>query len=210
MFFWLMRAWLVPMAHILWRTKVENAENIPVTGPVMLIANHQSNLDPVFLSCGNPRRMFAMGKSELFESRLSGWFYGGLGAFPIHRGKPDRKGLKKILELFYQGYLVLVFPEGGRNHNPGLGPLEPGVVFLADLTDTPILPAGITGSGRIIPSGKKLPRFHTVRVKFGRPFRLDEICPRAEAKTAAEKRKRTEMIMERVRQEIIALSDDAF
>ncbi|MFH1736666.1 MAG: lysophospholipid acyltransferase family protein [Actinomycetota bacterium] len=210
MFFWLMRAWLVPMAYLFWRAKVENAENIPVSGPVMLIANHQSNLDPVFLACANPRRMFAMGKSELFESRLSAWFYGGLGALPIHRGRPDRKGLKKILELFYQGNMVLVFPEGGRNHNPGLGPLEPGVVFLADLADVPVLPAGITGSGRIIPPGKKLPRFHTIKVKYGRPFRLDEISPRAEAKTGVEKKHRNELILERVRQEIIDLSDDAW
>lgn len=210
MFFWIVRMISVPLSYLLWRVKVEKAENIPVTGPVMLVANHQSNLDPVFLSCGNPRRMYAMGKSELFESRLSAMFYGGLGAVPIHRGRPDRKGIKKILELFYAGNMVIVFPEGGRNHNPGLGPLELGVVFLADLADVPILPAGITGSGRIIPPGKKLPRFHTIRVKFGRTFKLDEIYPRAEAKTGVEKKKRTKMIMEHVRQEIIALSDDAY
>ncbi len=210
MFFWFVRVISVPLSYLLWRVHVEGEENIPVAGPVMLVANHQSNLDPVFLSCGNSRRMFAMGKSELFESRLSAMFYGGLGAFPIHRGRPDRKGLKKILELFYQGYMVLVFPEGGRNHNPGLGPLEPGVVFLADLADVPILPAGITGSGRIIPQGKKLPRFHTLTVKFGRPFKLDDIYPRTEAKTPAEKKKRKEMILERVRAEIITLSDDAY
>lgn len=176
----------------------------------MLVANHQSNLDPVFLANANPRRLYAMGKAELFVNPLSRWFYSHLGAYPIKRGEPDRKGLKKILDLFYTGGMVIVFPEGGRNRNPGLGPLEPGVVFLADMTGVPILPAGIEGSGRIWPKGKRIPRFPKVRVKFGRPFTLEEVAPRRLAKTGAEKKARNVLLMKRIADEIKSLTEDAY
>jgi 1-acyl-sn-glycerol-3-phosphate acyltransferase len=210
MFFWFIRSLSVPLGRLLFRTTVTGAENIPLGGPVMLVANHQSNLDPIFLVTANPRRVFAMGKSELFINPWSKWFYLHLGAFPIKRGQPDRKGLKKILDLFYEGNVVLIFPEGGRNHEPGLGSLEPGVVFMADMTGVPILPAGITGTSLIWPKGAKFPRFPRVRVRFGHVFKIEDFAPRAAAKTTAEKRARQEVVLTRIRKEIEALSDDAF
>lgn len=198
----------MPLTRLLFRTSVTGSENIPLTGPVMLVSNHQSNLDPVFLSTGNPRRLYAMGKAELFVNPLSSLFYGGLGARPIKRGEPDRKGLKKILELFYAGNVVIVFPEGGRNREPGLGHMESGVVFMADLTGAQILPAGLEGSGRIWPKGKRFPRLPKVRVKFGRPFYANDVAP--PAVKAAEKKARNAAILNRVADEIKALTPDAF
>jgi 1-acyl-sn-glycerol-3-phosphate acyltransferase len=176
----------------------------------MLVGNHQSNLDPVFLATGNPRRLYAMGKAELFENPLSRWFYLHLGAFPIHRGKPDRAGLKKIIDLFNRGNMVLVFPEGGRNREPGLGPMEPGIVFLADMAGVPILPAGITGSGKISPKGAKTPRFPKVSVRFGQLFWLDDIAPKKPNMSAIDKKERQELLLKAVSGRIKQLSDDAF
>jgi 1-acyl-sn-glycerol-3-phosphate acyltransferase len=210
MFFWFIRTLAVPLARILFRTKVEGDEFIPQTGPVMIVGNHQSNLDPIFIACANPRRLYAMGKAELFVNPMSKWFYLHLGAYPIERGKPDRKGLKKIFELFYRGEAVIIFPEGGRNHNPGLGPMEPGVSFIADLIDPMILPVGITGSGRIWPKGNKLPRFPRVVVKYGRPFRISEEFPRVKSASAAEKKARQEAVLGYVSERIKQLSDDAY
>ncbi len=210
MFFWFIRAIAVPLGRLLFRTSVSGAENIPMAGPVMLVGNHQSNLDPFFISTANPRRLYAMGKAELFVNPLSRWFYLHLGAYPIKRGQPDRKGLKKILDLFYQGDAVIVFAEGGRFREPGLGPLEPGVVFLADMAAVPILPVGLQGPGMIWPKGAKLPRLPKVRVTYGRSFRIEDFAPRAAAKTAEEKRARQKAILDRIASEVKALTDDAF
>ncbi len=208
MFFWIFRSIVVPLTRLLFRTSVTGSENIPLTGAVMLVANHQSNLDPVFLATSNPRRLFAMGKAELFINPVSRLFYMGLGARPIKRGAPDRKGLKTILDLFYTGNVVILFPEGGRNHDPGLGPLEPGVVFIGDLTDVPILPAGISGSGKIWPIGNRLPRLPKVRVKFGRPFYLKDVVP--PASSPEERKKRNQNALKYIADRITALTPDAF
>ncbi len=210
MFFWLVRSIAVPLGRLLFRTTVAGAENIPMAGPVMVVGNHQSNLDPFFISTGNPRRLYAMGKAELFVNPISRWFYLHLGAYPIKRGQPDRKGLKKILDLFYQGSAVIVFAEGGRFREPGLGPLEPGVVFLADMANVPILPVGLQGPGLIWPKGARLPRLPKVRVRFGQTFMVADFAPRAAAKTGAEKRARQTAILDRIANEIKALTDDAF
>ncbi|MFA5867583.1 MAG: lysophospholipid acyltransferase family protein [Actinomycetota bacterium] len=208
MFFWIFRSIVVPLTRLFFRTSVRGSENVPLTGPVMLVANHQSNLDPVFLATGNPRRLFAMGKAELFVNPVSRLFYMGLGARPIKRGEPDRTGLKTILDLFYTGNVVILFPEGGRNHEPGLGPLEPGVIFIGDLTGVPILPAGISGSGKIWPKGNKVPRLPKVRVMFGRPFYLKDAVPPASSQ--AEKKKRNETALKFIGDQIKALTPDAF
>lgn len=210
MLFWIIRTIGVPFVRIFYRTRVEGSEFIPLTGAVMIVGNHQSNLDPVIMACANPRRMYAMGKAELFVNPISRWFYSHLGAYPIERGKPDRKGLKKILELFYRGEAVIIFPEGGRNQSPGLGPMEPGVAFIADLVDPLILPVGVTGSGHIWQKGSKLPGFPKIIVRFGRPFRVSEEFPRDKKAAAADKKIRQEAILAYVADRIKELSDDAF
>ena len=58
-----------------------------------------SHLDPPILSIYSPRRPYVIAKSELFSNALVGkWFY-SLGAFPIVRGKADRKAIRHAISL---------------------------------------------------------------------------------------------------------------
>mgnify|MGYP001196719399 CR=1 FL=1 len=83
-----------PLAHLIFPFKTLGREHIPPasdTDRIVLICNHISEIDPVFLEMGQRRHIYFMAKEELFHSRFNNWFFGKqLGAFPVRRGKGGR------------------------------------------------------------------------------------------------------------------------
>lgn len=146
-----------------YRWDVRGRENVPARGPLLVIANHFSWLDPPLVGTVLPRKVNFMAKRELFHSRLAAWVLRRLGAFPVRRGQPDRWALRHALSLLNQGQVVGLFPEGTRSRGP-LRPFEPGAALLAVKSGAPVLPVAIAGPYRL---GRR------VRVHIGRPFRVD-------------------------------------
>src|SRR5277367_4767043 len=78
--------------------KVYGVENVPKTGPVLLIANHQSYLDPVLVAVRLDRPVSFFAKSELFENRFFGWLIRSLHAFPVKLGENDIGAVRMTLQ----------------------------------------------------------------------------------------------------------------
>ena len=74
------------------RMKIHGVENMPLPGPVVVVCNHRSNLDPFFLGAAFPRQIHFMAKAELWKFKPLGWLIDKLGAFPVNRGEADRDG----------------------------------------------------------------------------------------------------------------------
>ena len=112
-----------------------------------------------------------MAKQELFQSKISRYFLRRLGAFPVHRGKLDRKALRQTEQLLASGLPLIMFPEGTRSKNARLQTTFPGSALIATRNRVPVLPVGITGSERIkgIFWIIRRPR---IKVNFGSPFYL--------------------------------------
>src|SRR5438093_483823 len=74
------------------RTKVVGLENVPRTGGVLLASNHASYIDPILIGGAlyRRRRVWMMGKSEMWENRLFGWVNDRVMGFPVKRNSPDR------------------------------------------------------------------------------------------------------------------------
>ena len=185
------------------RVRVEGAvDEIPRTGPVIIAANHSSNLDvPVLGSSLMPRigrRFQWLGKKEVFDWPIVGWVARNGGVHAIDRSAADVDAFRLAARILEEGHVLFVFPEGTRSRDGALGEGRDGVAVLALRTGAPIVPVGVTGSYERWPRGQKLPHpGGRVTARVGSPFRLaDELPPdldRRAAKTAA-----TDLIMRRI------------
>jgi 1-acyl-sn-glycerol-3-phosphate acyltransferase len=154
---------------IFFRWKVIGAENVPVTGGVIIAANHISLWDPPVVGAAIPRRIHFMAKEELFANRFFGWLISKLGAFPVKRGIADRTAIRTALTLLENGSVLGLFPEGTRSKNGILGAPEPGLAMLGVKAGVPVVPAAIIGTNKVFRDGQLLPQF---KVIFGKPMIL--------------------------------------
>ena len=151
---------------------VEGWENIPADGPVLLMGNHISILDPVVMISFYPDRdIVPMAKIEAFSQPMVRYFVGHWGAIPVNRGEADLKALKSALEHIRQGYVVMLYAEGTRSKT-GLIRGQEGSAYLALKTGATVVPVAIWGT-RDFPwtwlrEFKRTPVF----IRFGKPFRF--------------------------------------
>ena len=144
-------------------------------GPLVVVCNHLSNLDPPLLGASLPRRIRFLAKSSLFTaSAVGGWFLRSYGAFPLNRDGVDVRAYRWALnELANDGALAL-FPEGRRSKG-AMTRAKQGVVSIALKSKAPILPVGITGTEH---TGHWINALHptgTIRVNVGQVFSLPDI-----------------------------------
>jgi 1-acyl-sn-glycerol-3-phosphate acyltransferase len=142
-------------------------------GPVLLVSNHQSHLDPVLVGIACPRQMRFLARHTLFFWPLS-WLIRSLGAVPIDRERGGLSGIKTTLKLLHAGEVVLVFPEGTRTQDGRLQPLQPGFCALARRSHTTVVPVAIDGAFAAMPRGRSVPRARPIRLTFCPAIALDE------------------------------------
>ncbi len=127
--------------------QVEGKEHVPA-GPVIVVANHLSFIDPPLLGASLGRRMVFLAKRELFHG-LGGWCVRTYGAVAIRRDGFDRRGIEEAEAMLRGGAALGIFPEGRRHPQGGMGRGQAGAVLLACRTGVPLLPVGITGTERV-------------------------------------------------------------
>ena len=156
--------------HRLGRVRVYGVENVRKTGRVILAPNHVSHLDPPILSIYSPRRPHVIAKSELFAHALMGKWFSGLGAFPIVRGKADRKAIRHAINLLEAEEVVMIFPEGTRSKDGTLGEAEIGLGMIAHSTKSPIVPIFVKGTEQAFSPQRPGFRRVNVDIYFGEPL----------------------------------------
>jgi 1-acyl-sn-glycerol-3-phosphate acyltransferase len=151
--FWLSKTILTWGFHY----RYQGNRNVPLTGPVLLLANHQSFLDPMIAGCAIPRHLCFLARKTLFR----GWFgklIDRVNAVPVDQEGVAKEGLKVILEQLKAGQAVLIFPEGERTATGEVQPLKPGVLLLIKRIDAPIVLIGIAGAFDALPRTRKWPK----------------------------------------------------
>lgn len=164
---WLKPYWYDFWYYIIWgigtygfSLRTEGSRNMPRSGPVLVIANHQSFLDPVLVGLAVPaRRLNFLARKTLFSVPVIGKFIASVGSFPVDQEGIGKEGMKTTLDLLEQGRTVLVFPEGTRTGDGLIQDLKPGITLLIKRARVPILPVGVAGPYEMLPKGQKLPNF---------------------------------------------------
>jgi 1-acyl-sn-glycerol-3-phosphate acyltransferase len=159
----------VAVMRLLFGLEGRGMGHIPARGPVLLVANHSSFLDPPLVGGVSPRPLSFMAKEELFRVPLLGPLIRRLNARPVRRDGADASALRTALRILQEGGVLLVFPEGTRGPEGTLREPKAGAGMLAVLSGAAVVPALIVGSGRAWPRGRKLPRPTKVTVTFGPP-----------------------------------------
>ena len=159
----------VALMRLLFGLTSRGREHVPATGPVLLVANHSSLLDPPLVGGMVPRQVSFMAKEELFRVPLLGPLIRRLNARPVRREGADASALRTSLRVLQEGGVLLVFPEGTRGPEGTLREPKAGVGMLAALSGAPVVPVFVEGSGRAWPRGRRLPRPAKVTVTFGPP-----------------------------------------
>ena len=185
------------------RVSIEGAiDEIPRDGPLIIAANHASNLDvPVIGSWLIPllgRRIHWLGKKELFDWPVIGWMAANGGVHPVDRGAADVEAFRLAQRILDGGHVLFAFPEGTRSPDGALQEARGGLALLALRTEAPIVPIGISGSDRVWPKGQRLPHpGGRVTVRIGRPIHLANELPAGIDRSAA-KSLATSLIMRRI------------
>jgi 1-acyl-sn-glycerol-3-phosphate acyltransferase len=172
MLYALLKPLAVALMRLFFRVEGCGAEHVPAEGPVLIVANHSSVLDPPLVGGMCPRQLTFLAKAELFRIPGFGGLIRRLGARPLRREGADPSALRTAQRVLAEGKALLVFPEGTRGEEGALREAKPGAALLAVQSGATVVPAYVRGSGRAWPRGQRLPRPAKVVVTFGAPLRF--------------------------------------
>lgn len=161
------------ICRVVGRLRTSGEENVPATGGLIYCPNHISDSDPAVFFVSQPRRAWFIGKQELFEIPVIGWFFHHFHAFPIKRYSADRVALRRAEDCLKRGEPILLFPEGRGSPDGKLQPLLAGAPLLSVRTGVPIIPVGLAHTNELMPYGTlrlRVPK-HPLTVTIGPPLR---------------------------------------
>ena len=178
--FLLIKVLCKPLLRVLFRPRVEGAEHVPGSGPVILAGNHLTFIDSVVLPIVSKRQVFFIGKDEYvkgrgLKGRLMAWFFTGVGMVPVdrdssHGGVAALMTGRRVLE---EGRVFAIYPEGTRSPDGRLYRGRTGIARMALMTGAPVVPFALIGTDQVQPTGKGMPRFgpgRRITVRFGEPL----------------------------------------
>ena len=168
---------LKPFFKIFISWEVKGRENVPLTGSLIVAANHVHLLDAILAVLSFPRWINFMAKQELFRYPFLRVIVHWAQAFPVHRQgttKDKRKTMKQAKDILDKGLVLGTFPESKRSHQGKLTLAKPGPAVLASRAGTPILPIGIIGTDKINGISWLWKRPHII-INIGQPFKLPPV-----------------------------------
>ena len=182
LFRWIIRPAFRWLFHILSRVLIIGRENIPRNGAYLIAANHVSIYDPPLLLAFWPVAPEVLGAIDIWakrgQSQLARWY----GAIPVHRGQYDRRSMKMMLSAFSSGCPLVVFPEGGRTHQPGMRNALPGVAYLIEKSDVQIVPVGIIGTTEDFFQRAMHGKRPKLEIHIGKPLKLPQIIYKGQSR----------------------------
>ena len=178
MFYWVMKTIFIgPVVNLLFRPWVKGMDNVPATGPAILVSNHLSFSDSIFLPLAVPRPVSFLAKSEYFTGRgikgkLTAAFFRLTNQLPIDRsgGAASEAALRAGVKVLEGGNLLGIYPEGTRSPDGRLYRGKTGVAKMALQTGVPVIPVAMIGTDKVQPIGRRIPNIRRIGIIVGEPL----------------------------------------
>ncbi|MFI7015872.1 lysophospholipid acyltransferase family protein [Streptomyces sp. NPDC050164] len=194
------RLLLAPLIRLVYRPVVRGRGNVPRHGPVILASNHLSFIDSIVIALLAPRPVHFLAKDAYFTGRglkgaLVRCFFTAFGCIPVDRAghRSAQASLEAAERVLADGRAFGIYPEGTRSLDGRLYRGRTGVAWLALTTGAPVVPVALTGTDRLQPVGRRLPRYHRITVEFGIPLHCP--APARDSRPAEARRAATDEII---------------
>ena len=159
---------------LFYRFRSFGVHHVPLRGPVLMVSNHQSFLDPIVMGLPMSRRRFhALARKTLWNNRFVGWLISGLNAFPVDQesGSGDLKAMRTCIDILKRGEALLVFAEGARTLTGRTEKFETGTLLLIKRAKPLVVPVALEGPYDIWPRNVSRPKlWGRVAMRFGEPI----------------------------------------
>ena len=176
------------------RIEFEGLDNIPATGPAILVFNHRSYFDPivmVLVIAKTGRNIRGLGKKEVFDVPIVGRLLKASGGIRVDRGTGSDEPLDAAIAAVEAGELLMIAPEGTIPRGPAF--FDPvlkgrwGAARIAAETGAPVIPIGLWGTEKVWPRSSRLAKVSLtdrplVTVSVGPPVKLSHRSPDADTK----------------------------
>ncbi len=164
MWYWIFRAVFIVIAKFFFRLKAEGLENIPQKSNFIIVANHTSHLDPLFIMAAVPKKIHCIALRRLYKIFWIGQFLRMIEALPLGSSS------QKAVDLLKKNKNVGLFPEGRVSPDGKLMDFRRGAALLASKTGRPILPCAVFGAYAALPLRAKSLKFLPIKIKIGKPI----------------------------------------
>ena len=169
-----------PFLHLLWRPEITGSEHIPAAGGAILASNHLSIVDSIFLPFMVDRPVTFAAKSEYFTGtrpidRITSAYMRATNQLSVDRAqaRAGQDMLEAALGLLRGGALFGIYPEGTRSPDGRLYRGRTGIGWLALNSGLPVIPVAMSGTDRVLPPGRRIPRMAKIRITVGKPLTFE-------------------------------------
>lgn len=162
--------------HILAPVKVAGRNNIPLGTPYIVAINHVSLFEAPFIGAFWPEQLEVIGASDIWDRPGQNILARLWGGIPVHRGDYDRAAVEGVISALRSGFPLLIAPEGGRSHKPGMRRALPGIAYVAEQTGLPVIPVGIVGTTDDFFQQATKGRRPPLEMHIGKPIQLPPVA----------------------------------
>ena len=138
-------AWI--LVTVFYRVRPTGLENIPASGPAVVVCNHVSFMDPILLSGAIRRPMRFVMYYKIFDTPVLKFFFKAMKAIPIAGAREDEETMNAAFDTVDEelaaGNIVCIFPEGALTRDGKIQRFRPGVERIIARRAVPVIPVSL-------------------------------------------------------------------